>query len=132
MTLCVIMTGCLWGGLQLPDQLTAVFSLPLGLRGFASLFPPQSISAVLCVPLSISVCVDQWINKHLSLLPPCFLCSPAFPTVGDRRRGVQFSWWSDTRNFLFLSASLPLHPPLHHDTAGLREVAPHPEQVPLR
>lgn len=93
---------------------------------------PQSISTVLCVLLSISVCVDQWINKHLSLLLPCFLCSPAFPSVRDIRRGVHSSWWSDTRNFLFLSAPLPQRPPLHHDTAGLREVAPHPKQVPLR
>lgn len=67
------MTGCLWGGLLLPELLTAAFSLPVGLSGFASLFPPQSISAVLCLPLSISVCVCQWINKHLCLSLPCFL-----------------------------------------------------------
>lgn len=69
MTLCVIMTGRLWGGLLLPEQLATALSLPVGLRGFVSLFPPQSISAALCVPLSISVCVYQWINKHLSLSP---------------------------------------------------------------
>lgn len=67
------MTGCLQGGLLFPEQLTAALSPPVGLRGFSSLFPPPSIAAVLCVPLSISASVHQWINKHLSPSLPCFL-----------------------------------------------------------
>ncbi len=50
----------------MPEQLTTAFSLPVGLKGFASLFPPHSICAVLCVPLSISVCVYQKIIRNTS------------------------------------------------------------------
>lgn len=69
-------------------QLTIELSLPAGLRSFASPFPPQSISAMLCVPLSISVCVYQWINKHLPL------CFPSIPSSKrQKERGPFLLEW---------------------------------------
>lgn len=70
-TVCVIMTGCQWGGLLLPDQLTTVFSLHVCLRGFASLFP-LSLS-----PLCF-VCFYQYQFVLISgLTSICLSCSPA-------------------------------------------------------
>lgn len=133
------MTGCLQGGLLFPEQLTAALSPPVGLRGFSSLFPPPSIAAVLCVPLSISASVHQWINKHLSPSLPCFLLlSQQCETEGEGSIPPDTATTGTSPLSLSLfprSLSVPpgfLQPRLHHDAAGLREVASHPEQVPLR
>lgn len=92
---------------------------------------------MLCVPLSILVCVYQWINKHLSA---SLLCIPNSERQKERSPFLLVGWRQEFPLSLCSTSSLvppsspppPTPPPLHHDTAGLREVASHPEQVPLR
>lgn len=129
MTLCVIMTGCLQGGPLFPQQLAAAFSLPVGLRGFSSLSPPPHLS-VLC-----SVCLYQY--RFVSSSGLTSICLPHFPVSScpHQQRETEGEGFIPPTTRNSPSISLPgflLHPQLQHDAAGLREVASHPEQVPLR
>lgn len=84
--------------------------LPCSCLCFPSILPSILPSIRLrCASSSISLCIFHWINKRLSLPPPLPLSSPPPLLPG-----------------------VLLHPQLQHDAAGLREVASHPEQVPLR